>query len=60
MSNLEGLKRKFKALGPYLDEKLRRVWAATEALALGRGGIAAVSSATGLSPKTIISGIYEL
>lgn len=60
MSNLEGLKRKFKALGPYLDEKLRRVWAATEALALGRGGIAAVSSATGLSPKTIRSGIYEL
>jgi hypothetical protein len=30
---------KFKALGPILNEQGRRLWAATEAMGLGRGGV---------------------
>jgi len=43
-----------------LDERGRRAVAAAEALALGWGGITAVSHATGLSRKTIARGIQEL
>lgn len=43
-----------------LDERGRRRWAAIEARSLGRGGIAAVAEATGLSDRTIRNGIQEL
>src|SRR6185436_20281735 len=43
-----------------LDERGRRRWAAVEARALGRGGIAAVARATGLSDRTIRTGLQEL
>src|SRR5215831_2718877 len=43
-----------------LDERARRLVAASEALTLGRGGIAAVSRATGLSGKAVRKGIAEL
>ena len=43
-----------------LDERGRRAVAATEALALGYGGITAVARATGLSRKAIGRGIREL
>jgi len=42
------------------DEQQKRLWAATEALALGRGGIAAVNLATGLCRAAIRRGINEL
>ena len=45
---------------PELTERSRRVWAATEALALGRGGIALVERATGVSRSTISRGIRGL
>jgi transposase len=51
---------KFKALGPILNEQGRRLWAATEAMGLGRGGISVVAQATGLSRPTISAGIQEL
>jgi transposase len=54
------LHSKFLLLGNDLDERGRRRWAATEALSLGRGGIAAVAQATGLSDRTIRNGIDEL
>lgn len=60
MSDIELLKTKFYALAPHLNERVTRLWAATEAIALGRGGISRVSQATGLSPKTIKAGIIEL
>ena len=60
MSIIESLRTKFEALMPYVDEKLRRLWAASEAATLGKGGVRTVSFATGLSPKTIRSGIKEL
>jgi len=51
---------KFQQLAPYLNEKTRRLWAATEALTLGRGGVSAVASATGLSRTTIHTAMGEL
>ena len=50
----------FSRLGPELDERSRRVWAAAEALELGWGGSSAVALATGLSRTTIRAGIAEL
>jgi len=43
-----------------LNERARRRWAAVEAISLGRGGIIAVSEATGLARSTIERGIKEL
>jgi hypothetical protein len=57
---IETLKEKFEALQPLMSERLRRYWAATEAKALGHGGIAAVTRATGLSRNTIARGLAEL
>jgi hypothetical protein len=47
-------------LWPHLDERARRLFAASEARALGRGGISAVSRACGLSRPTITKGLREL
>ena len=57
---IDGLELKFNALAGDLDERGRRRWAATEAMALGYGGITAVALATGLSDRTIRTGIKEL
>ena len=57
---IDGLELKFNLLVGDLDERGRRRWAATEAMALGYGGITAVSLATGLSDRTIRNGIKEL
>ena len=54
------IRSKFVLLGNDLDERGRRRWAATEAFSLGRGGIAAVAEATGLSDRTIRNGIGDL
>lgn len=54
------VRQKFKQLQWALDERLRRLWAANEALSLGRGGIKLVSEATGLSRQTITLGIGEI
>ena len=51
---------RFAGLGPELNERQRRIWAASEARACGRGGIAAVSRATGISEDTVGRGIKEL
>jgi len=56
----QALATKFVALAPELTERSRRIWAATEALALGRGGIALVEEATGISRSTIVRGIREV
>jgi len=48
----ESIKAKFAALEPLLDERTRRIWAAVEAQALGRGGISRVAEATGMSRCT--------
>lgn len=51
---------KFESLVCALDERGRRLWAATEAKAIGHGGIALVSRATGVSYSTITRGLKEL
>jgi transposase len=51
---------RFKALLPVLDERTRRLLAAAESEAIGRGGISSVSRATGLSRPVIRQGIAEL
>lgn len=51
---------KFAILKPLLDERARRLWAAVEARALGRGGISQVAAATGLSRATVRAGLRDL
>jgi hypothetical protein len=54
------LQAKLSSLWPLLDERTRRLMAANEARALGRGGISEVSRACGLSRKAIANGIKEI
>ena len=51
---------KYLSLGSCLDERSRRLWAATEARAYGYGGIVLVSKAISMSNKTIDRGLKEL
>jgi len=57
---VRGIRNKYIALVDDLDERGRRRWAATEAESIGRGGIAAVAEATGLSDRTVRNGILEI
>ena len=57
---MEGIRQKYEALKPFLDERVRRLWAGAEARGLGRGGIAAVAAATGLSGDTIRKGMWPI
>ena len=54
------VRQKFDLLRPLMTERMRRQWAASEALALPRGGMALVAQATGLSRTTIWAGVREL
>ena len=60
MRTIPALKEKFERLWPQLDERARRLVAASEAVQLGHGGISQVSRACGLSRVTITKGIREL
>jgi len=61
MSLLEdSVSTRFESLEPTFDERSRRLWAAAEALAAGRGGVMAVHRATGMARNTIYQGIREL
>ena len=54
------VEEKYERISPIMNERLRRRWAACEAMALGRGGISAVSTATGISRTTIRKAILEV
>lgn len=54
------LRAKHAALSPVLTERSRRLWAATEAQAIGYGGIAQVVRATGIAASTIQRGLRDL
>ena len=58
--DLATLRAKHTALFPVLTERSRRLWAATEAQAIGYGGIAQVARATGIAASTIQRGLREL
>src|SRR5215470_20259929 len=57
---LATIRQKFELLGPVMTEQMRRHWAASEALALPRGGMTLVAEATGMSRTTIWAGVREL
>ena len=50
----------YQMLAPFMDERLRRLWAGMQAQLYGEGGIAAVERATGMSRTTIRAGRDEL
>ena len=54
------VKMKYDDLASMMNERLKRHWAACEALALGYGGVSVVARATGLSRSTIRKGIAEV
>jgi transposase len=56
----QAIKARFEALAPHLNERARRLFAASEARAAGRGGIAAVAAVTGVARSTIGRGLAEL
>ena len=60
MDNRGTIAAKFERLRPFLDERRRRLWAAAEAMGLGRGGVTTVAAATRLQRNTISAGIREL
>ena len=59
-SVVKQIENKYQHLSPLLNERSGRLWAATEADALGYGGILALHRATGLSQNTIRAGLKEL
>lgn len=60
MTAERALGRRLRRIWPVLDERTRRLVAANEATAWGRGGVSAVSRACGLSRRVIRKGITEL
>jgi hypothetical protein len=60
MIDAAAITARFDALSPFLDERERRLLAASEARAAGRGGVAAVSRATGIARSTIGRGLADL
>ncbi len=54
------LRQKFQQIFPFLDEKLRRLVAGSEAITLGYGGIVMVARASGLSEPTVRAGMREI
>ncbi len=57
---IERIGRKFRALTVVMDERMRRRWAASEAIELGRGGVSCVAKATGMSRTTVLAGVREM
>ena len=60
MIDQRALEQKVAHLWPHLDERARRLFAASEARQLGHGGVSAVSRVCGLSRVTILKGLREL
>jgi hypothetical protein len=60
VGTIETVESKYKVLSAVLNERQRRLWAASEAKVLGRGGVSWVSRATGLSRTTITGAMKEL
>src|SRR6266568_8460403 len=60
MIDLDAIHFRFMSVRDALDERSRRLVAAAESMAIGRGGIAAVSRATGMACQVIRQGRAEL
>jgi len=59
-ATLAPVRTKLELLRPLMDARMRRQWAACEALSLKRGGVTVVAKATGLSRTTTGEGIREV
>ena len=57
---IDQVRTKYQLLRGRMDERMRRQWAATEAVQLGWGGVTVVAAATGLARNTIMAGQREL
>jgi len=55
----KSVREKWRLLQPTMDERARRLWAGTEAGALGYGGVATVARATGMAISTVRKGRDE-
>ena len=60
MGDVAIIQAKYQALTGRLDEATLRLWAATEARSLGRGGVSLVAKAIGMSRTTVHAGLAEL
>ncbi len=60
MDVVESIRERFERMRGSLNERGRRLFAATEALAIGHGGIAIVARATGMAPSTVGAGRAEV
>ena len=60
MIDITAIRERYAALSQHLDERARRIFAATEAKTSGYGGIAAMVRATGIAASTIGRGLKEL
>ena len=60
MASVREIKDKLSRMWPHLNERARRMVAASEAAQIGYGGVTLVSHACGLSRVTISNGIREL
>jgi hypothetical protein len=60
MIDAQAIRRRWEADGSKRDERGRRLFAASEVRAAGWGGLAAVSSITGLARSTIERGLKDL
>jgi len=60
MHNTQVLEEKFSRMWPHLNERSRRMMAASEAMDFGYGGITTVAGICGLSRVTITKGIKEI
>ena len=54
------IKQRYDFISPYLSERSKRIWAASESVVIGWGGDSMVYEATGISRVTIIKGKKEL
>ena len=60
MASVREIREKLMRIWPHLNERSRRMLAATEAVGIGYGGVSVVSRSCGLSRVTITKGIGEL
>src|SRR4030043_54937 len=54
------IRQKYELLSTHLNERTRRIWAATEAKAIGYGGTSFIARATKISRRAILVGIREI
>jgi hypothetical protein len=60
VADLAAITGRFDALKTVLDERSRRLLAAAESQAIGKGGISLVSKATGISRPVIRQGLAAI